>query len=333
MDVKAKVRLPVSDERQRVKNGACDMTIAAAATDSDKGSSFTPSFSSSSSTSSSLENLDSTLLLSSVNLEQGPLSARALRRLHFNGVSQHQSVNEARLRYQQAKLAFQANSSSSVGAGSSSASMDSVSSVSFARKAGPQPVVKLPQQSRIAPYRMEPSGKQSSASFVSQHISQVTSPEGTGINTPIPSSQNKPGYTYQHASALPRDGTHHAFNLPALDSSGNFKHSHSQPRHNQGHVMRSAFRFNRGLEDDWTKWVELGLKISGLPPSTTTRDLYRCFSKEGNIVLIELYENTRSEREGTACVRFRYAFPLSVTLEIFRNLTLQKTSTHLAILE
>ena len=334
-DVKAKVRLPSSDERQPVKNGASDITIAAAATDSDKGYSFTPSFSSSSSSSTSLENLHPTRLDSSVDRNQaaeGPLSAPALRRLHFDSDSLHQSTDDARLRYQQAKLVFHANSSESVGAGSFSASMDSVPSVSSARKAGPQPVVKLPQQSRATPHRMESSGKHSSASFVSQHIFQVASPEGTGINTRIPSSQNKPGYAYQHASPLPRNGARHPFNLPAPNSSDYFKHSHSRLRGNQDHVTRPAFSFSRRLEDDWTKWVELGLKISGLPPSTTTRDLYRCFSKEGNIVLIELYENTRSEREGTACVRFRYAFSFNFTLKTFRNLTLQQTSTHSAIL-
>ena len=318
--MKAKVWLPLSDERQPVKNGASDMTIAAAATDADKGSSFTPSFSSSSCSSSSLENLHSTLLLSSVDRDQaqeGPLSARALRRLHSNSDSQHQRVNEARLRYQQAKLAFQANLSRSVGAGSSSASMDSVSSVSFARKEGPQPVVKLPQQSKITPYRMESSGKHSAASFVSQHTFQVASAERTGINASIPSSQDKPGHTYQHASPLPHGDTHNAFNPTALGASSNHKHSHSRPRPNRDHLMRPAPIFSRRPADDWTKWVELGLKISGLPSSTTTRDLYRCFSKEGNIVLIELYENTRSEREGTACVRFRYAFSCSVTHETF----------------
>ena len=307
-DVKAKVRLPSSDERQLVKDGASDITIAASATDSDKGYSSTPPFSSSSSFSTSLENLHPTLLDSSVDHNQaaeGPSSAPALRRIHFDSNSLHQSTDEARLRYQQAKLVFHANSSQSVGAGGSSASMDSVPSVSSARKTGPQPVVKLPQQPRTTPHRMESPGKHSSASFVSQHIFQVASPEGTGINTRIPSSQNKPGYTYQRASPLPRNGAHHPFNLPASISSSNFKYSHSRPRGNQNHVTRPAFGFSRGHEDDWTKWVELGLKISGLPPSTTTRDLYRCFSKEGNIVLIELYENTRSEREGTACVRFR----------------------------
>ena len=309
--MKAKVRLPISDERQPVKNGASDMTIAAAATDSDKGSSFTPSFSSSSSSSSSLENLHSTPLVSYVDSDQpveGPLSARALRGLYSNGDRHHQGINEARLRYRQAKLAFHANSSKSVGTRSSSASMDSVSSVSFARKEGPQPVLKLPQQSKITPYRMESSGKHPSASFVSQHTFHVASPEGTGINTPIPSSQNKPGYTHQHGAPLPRGEAHTALNPTALGASSNYKQSRSSPRHSQDHVMRPAFRSSGRLEDDWTKWVELGLKISGLPPSTTTRDLYRWFSKEGNIVFIELYENTRSQREGTACVRFRYAF-------------------------
>ena len=48
--------------------------------------------------------------------EEGALSARALRRLHFNGDSRPQGINEARLRYPQAKLAYHANSSKSVGA-------------------------------------------------------------------------------------------------------------------------------------------------------------------------------------------------------------------------
>ena len=302
-NVKAKVRLPDSDERQPVKHGASDMTIAAAARGSDKGSLITPPFSSSSSSLSSFEDLHSTLRVSSVDRDQvveGPLSDLALRRLHFDGDRPPQGINEARLRYQQEKVVFHANSSKSVGAGSSSASMDSVSSVSFARRAGPQPSVKLPQQSKNKPYRMDSSDRHCSASSVSQHTSQFTLPERIAINNPIPPSQN-----YQHASPLSPDDAHHAFNPPALDASSNYKHSHSRPHHNQAYVMRPAFGSNRRVQDDWTKWVELGLKISGLPPSTTTRDLHRCFSKEGNIVFIELYENTRSEREGTACVRFR----------------------------
>ena len=317
-NVKARVHLPDSDERQPVKNGASDMTIAAAA---GKGSSVTPPFCSSSSSSSSFEHLHSTLAVSSVDRDQGSLSDQALTRLHFDGDGPHQGINEARLRYQQAKVAFHANSSKSVGPGSSSTSMDSVSSASFARKAGPQPLVKLPQRSKNTPYRMGLFGRHCSVSSVSQHESQSASPKGTAISTPISPSQNKPSYTYQHASPLSPDDAHHAFNSPAPDSSSNYKYSRSRPHHNQDHVMRPAFGSNRRFQDDWTKWVELGLKISGLPPSTTTRDLYRCFSQEGNVVLIELYENTRSEREGTACVRFRYAFSCSVSLEISPNLT------------
>ena len=310
-NVKAEVQLPVSDERQPVKHGASDMTIAVAASDSDKGSSFTPPFSSSSSSSSSFEHPHTTLLVSSVDRDQdleGSLSDRALKRSHFDGGSPYLGINEARLRYQQASVTLHANSSNSGGTGSSSASMDSIPRGSFARKAGPQPLVKLPQQSKNTPYRMESSNTHSSASFISQsipHTPQFASPEGTAIATPIPPLQNEPNYTFKNASPLSPDDAHHAFNSPALVSSSNYKHSHSRPPHNQNHVVRPAFGFNRRVQDDWTKWVELGLKISGLPPSTTTRDLYQCFSKEGSIVLIELYENTRSEREGTACVRFR----------------------------
>ena len=295
-NVKAEVHLPLSDERQPVKHGASDMTIAAAAaSDSDKGSSFTPPFSSSSSSSSKQQH--STLLVSSVDRDQhveGSLSDRAQRR-----------INEARLRYQQANIASHADSSNLIGARNSSASMDSGVRGSFARKAGPQPLVRFPQHSKNIPYRMDSVGGHYSASFVSQNIPQFASPQGTPITTPISPSQNNASYNNKNASPLSHYDAHHASKPPALNSSSKYNHSHSRQHHNRNNAMRPASGFTRRVQDDWTKWVELGLRISGLPPSTTTRDLYRCFSKEGNIVLIELYENTRSEREGTACVRFR----------------------------
>ena len=295
-NVKAEVHLPVSDERQPVKHGASDMTIAAAtASDSDKGSSFTPPFSSSSSSSS--EQQHSTLQVSSVDRDQdveGSLSDRAQRR-----------INEARLRYQQANIAFHANSSNLVGARNFSASMDSALRGSFARKAGPQPLVRFPQHSKNIPYRMDSVGGHYSASFVSQNIPQFATPQGTPITTPIPPSQYNTSYNNKNATPLSHYDAHHASNPPAPDPSRNYNHSHSRQHHNRNNAMRLASGFNRRVQDDWTRWVELGLRISGLPSSTTTRDLYRCFSKEGSIVLIELYENTRSEREGTACVRFR----------------------------
>ena len=56
---------------------------------------------------------------------------------------------------------------------------------------------------------------------------------------------------------------------------------------------------------DWTSWQELSIKVLDIPPSTTTRDLWNCFNKEGTIVGIELFENTKGQREGKASIRFR----------------------------
>ena len=56
----------------------------------------------------------------------------------------------------------------------------------------------------------------------------------------------------------------------------------------------------------WATWPELGVKISKLPPGTTTRDLWMCFSQEGTIMSIDLYEDRRGLRDGKGCIRFRF---------------------------
>lgn len=57
-------------------------------------------------------------------------------------------------------------------------------------------------------------------------------------------------------------------------------------------------------DDDWTRWVELRVIMFGLPINVTTRDIWRCFSKEGSILKIELYEDNRGNREGKGRVCF-----------------------------
>ncbi|KAI9703299.1 MAG: hypothetical protein M1836_007865 [Candelina mexicana] len=58
-------------------------------------------------------------------------------------------------------------------------------------------------------------------------------------------------------------------------------------------------------DEDWQTWVEIGVKVFGLPTNSTTLDIYRLFSKEGSIETIEIFENTRGIREGNARIRFR----------------------------
>ena len=56
--------------------------------------------------------------------------------------------------------------------------------------------------------------------------------------------------------------------------------------------------------DDWTHWVELSVRLYGLPTNITTRDIWACLSKEGSILTIELFEDSRGVREGKGRVRF-----------------------------
>lgn len=66
-------------------------------------------------------------------------------------------------------------------------------------------------------------------------------------------------------------------------------------------MANANFRTN-----DWRMWQDVGVKVFDIPVTTTTRDLYLSFSKEGTIIAIDLYEDTRGQREGKACVKFRF---------------------------
>ena len=58
-------------------------------------------------------------------------------------------------------------------------------------------------------------------------------------------------------------------------------------------------------QDGWSTWIELRVKVFGLPPSITTLDLWHCFSKEGSINIIEIFEDSKGSREGKAMIRYR----------------------------
>ncbi|OBT64469.1 hypothetical protein VE03_05354 [Pseudogymnoascus sp. 23342-1-I1] len=57
-------------------------------------------------------------------------------------------------------------------------------------------------------------------------------------------------------------------------------------------------------KEPWQTWSELTVRVSQLPPTVTTWDLFKCFGREGSIAFIELHENSRSVRQGTARIRF-----------------------------
>lgn len=76
--------------------------------------------------------------------------------------------------------------------------------------------------------------------------------------------------------------------------------------------LLAQYRFQHQLngavarrQDDWTTWIELGVKVTGLTQKVSTRDLWKAFSNEGSIVTIELYEDSRGNRDGKGLIRFR----------------------------
>ncbi len=58
-------------------------------------------------------------------------------------------------------------------------------------------------------------------------------------------------------------------------------------------------------DEDWQTWVEVAVKVFGLPSDITTLDIHRLFIKEGSIESIEIFENSRGVRDGNARIRFR----------------------------
>ena len=223
--------------------------------------------------------------------------------------------------------------------------MESSGSNSFLRIHGPQPVAELLQEAELLVHTREGSGGASSASLFSQLASKSTAFAGPAKDlhqSSIP--RRHANSSYQHSQFSTHDN-HLQFSSTDLRLESSHGHLHSPStsglhivpnsllhhpsicrrpfrgaRPRSDHAFNSASTPTHRLPDDWTQWVELGLRISRLPASTTTSDLYQCFRTRGNVVFIELYENTRNERQGTACVRFRYVVSYNVAMNNSGNL-------------
>ncbi|OBT57998.1 hypothetical protein VE04_02007 [Pseudogymnoascus sp. 24MN13] len=57
-------------------------------------------------------------------------------------------------------------------------------------------------------------------------------------------------------------------------------------------------------KEPWQKWTELTVRVSQLPATMTTWDLFKRFEREGSIAFIELHENSRGVRQDSARIRF-----------------------------
>ncbi|KKY20896.1 putative rna-directed rna polymerase (sad-1) [Phaeomoniella chlamydospora] len=59
------------------------------------------------------------------------------------------------------------------------------------------------------------------------------------------------------------------------------------------------------LRPAWHDWDVLDVRVSGLPESITTYDLWNTFQNEGQVDNIEIFVNSSGRREGTAKIRFK----------------------------
>lgn len=79
----------------------------------------------------------------------------------------------------------------------------------------------------------------------------------------------------------------------------------SSPQHPQSMRFRQHGCTAARRWADWQSWPEVRVKVFGLTPDITTADMWKCFSKEGTVITIELFEDARGARDGKGMVRFR----------------------------
>ncbi|KAL9100682.1 MAG: hypothetical protein Q9163_003969 [Psora crenata] len=61
---------------------------------------------------------------------------------------------------------------------------------------------------------------------------------------------------------------------------------------------------------------ELSVRLFGLPKNITTEGLRECFDKEGTVISIEIFDNTRGEWSGGGRIRFRFGLSSPAHLEL-----------------
>lgn len=119
----------------------------------------------------------------------------------------------------------------------------------------------------------------------------------TNYRSPLP----PPQYPQVNGNASNSQNFKHlsnrAHNLPLRPPPQRKIASSSLPYRQDGAVARRP--------NDWSAWIELRVKIYGLPAKASTLDVWKCFSKEGSIAAIEIYEDRNGSRDGKAAVRFR----------------------------
>lgn len=119
------------------------------------------------------------------------------------------------------------------------------------------------------------------------------------LHKPVVKLPGQPSVMSYSMQSSAKSGSARGLPIPFRSGGGNNQRPISRP------VNGRPYYTAHHNAPDWTTWQDLTVRIHGLPATTTTRDLYRCFSRQGTIVRIELFENTRGERDGNASVKFR----------------------------
>ena len=124
-------------------------------------------------------------------------------------------------------------------------------------------------------------------------LSHEVSAQSPRIGPSIPNYKGK-GYAPGSRSSRSSPGKE----LNDIDRHPSVRHFSSFKDQNQPHgaIWRRP--------NDWTTWNELRIKIYGLTPNVSTRDLWMAFHREGSIASIEIFDDARGNRDGKAIVRF-----------------------------
>ena len=121
---------------------------------------------------------------------------------------------------------------------------------------------------------------------------------GVGRASPVPSL----ACMHQINSSSPqRHGSAQRPAQPIYPRQSNMAHRSNGLSHNPNQLDTSFVR----RQDHWSHWLELRVKVFGLPATVTTLTLWQCFSREGAIDAIEIFEDSRGTRDGKASIRYR----------------------------
>ena len=61
----------------------------------------------------------------------------------------------------------------------------------------------------------------------------------------------------------------------------------------------------KGADVKWKDGDEMTVRLRRLPINVTTMDIWEAFKDEGSLEAIEIFEDRRGNRDGTAKIRFR----------------------------